>query len=314
MNTFIPFICLGIGVLISWRGLPAAALKGFDLLINVALIILMLVIGLNIGTSPEVMGNLGRIGFNCAMLSLAAILSSAFLVAFCEKTVLPLEETRRQFMPDVSHEDHAQGCHFSPLIIIMPTCIVIGSLAGYFLLSDISRAVLDRTLTVSLVLLYIGVGVSLGENKAVFRYIQKLGIRILILPLVIFIGSILGGLVIGLVLRIPLNYAVVSTSGMGYYSLTGAMMTDYFGVEAGTYGFIVNVTRDVFSILLMPLLVRISTGSPIAAGGAGCMDTMLVPVTKAVGTELGIVALISGTILTFVVPVWLPISQMLFSR
>lgn len=133
-------------------------------------------------------------------------------------------------------------------------------------------------------------------------------------PLVIFIGSILGGLVIGLVLRIPLNYAVVSTSGMGYYSLTGAVMTDYFGVEAGTYGFIVNVTRDVFSILLMPLLVRISTGSPIAAGGAGCMDTMLVPVTKAVGTELGIVALISGTILTFVVPVWLPISQMLFSR
>ena len=42
-------------------------------------------------------------------------------------------------------------------------------------------------------------------------------------------------------------------------------------------------------------------------------DTMLVPVTKAVGTELGIVALISGTILTFVVPVWLPISQMIFS-
>ena len=100
---------------------------------------------------------------------------------------------------------------------------------------------------------------------------------------------------------------------MGYYSLTGAMMTDYFGIEAGTYGFVVNVIRDVFSIILMPLLVRISKGSPIAAGAAGCMDTMLVPVTKAVGTELGIVALISGTILTFVVPVWLPISQIIFS-
>ena len=37
------------------------------------------------------------------------------------------------------------------------------------------------------------------------------------------------------------------------------------------------------------------------------MDTMLVPVTKAVGPELGMVALISGTILTFVVPVWLPV-------
>ena len=90
------------------------------------------------------------------------------------------------------------------------------------------------------------------------------------------------------------------------------MMTDYYGIEAGIYGFIVNVTRDVFTIILMPLLLKISKGSPIAAGAAGCMDTMLVPVTKAVGTELGIVALISGTILTFVVPVWLLIAHMIF--
>ena len=97
MNTLIPFICLGIGAAISWRGLPGAVLKGFDTLINIALVILMLVIGLNIGTSPQVMGHLGRIGFNCAMLSLFAILASAFLVALFEKTVLPLEETRKQF-------------------------------------------------------------------------------------------------------------------------------------------------------------------------------------------------------------------------
>ena len=300
MNTIIPFVCLGIGALISWRGLPEAVLKGFDGLINIALIILMLVIGLNIGTSPQVMGHLGRIGFNCAMLSLSAILASAFLVALCEKTVLPLEDTQ-------------QESHFSPLIIIMPTSIIAGILAGYFMFPGISHSMLDWILTISLVLLYIGVGVSLGENKHVFQYIKKLGLRLLILPIAIFLGSILGGLIIGIVLRIPLNFAVISTSGMGYYSLTGAMMTDYFGIEAGTYGFVVNVIRDVFSIILMPLLVRISKGSPIAAGAAGCMDTMLVPVTKAVGTELGIVALISGTILTFVVPVWLPISQMIFS-
>ena len=313
MNSLIPFICLCIGALISWRGLPETVLKGFDILINVALIILMLVIGLNIGTSPQVMGHLGQIGFNCAMLSLFAIFASAFLVAVCEKTVLPLEETRRQFASDELGEDTPQESHFSPLIIIMPTCIVIGILAGFFVFQNISHSMLDWVLTISLVLLYVGVGVSLGENKHVFQYIKKLGLRLIILPAAIFLGSILGGLIIGFVLRIPLNYAVISASGMGYYSLTGAMMTDYFGVEAGIYGFVVNVIRDVFTIILMPLLIRISKGSPIAAGAAGCMDTMLVPVTKAVGTELGIVALISGTILTFVVPVWLPISQMIFS-
>ena len=41
------------------------------------------------------------------------------------------------------------------------------------------------------------------------------------------------------------------------------------------------------------------------------MDTMLVPVTKTVGPELGMVALISGTVLTFVVPIWLPVGMSL---
>lgn len=311
MNSLIPFICLGVGAAISWRGLPDTVLKVFDWIINIALVILMLVIGLNIGTSPEVMNNLGGIGVSCVILSVAAILTSALFVSVLEKTVLPLEETRKRFSRDNGDRD-VEESSFSLLIVIMPACIVIGIIIGWFVLHSVSETILDTALTISLVLLYVGVGVSLGENKGVFKYIKSLGLKILFLPLGIFLGSITGGLIIGLILHIPLNYAVISTSGMGYYSLTGAMMTDYYGIEAGTYGFIVNVTRDVFTIILMPLLLKISKGSPIAAGAAGCMDTMLVPVTKAVGTELGIVALISGTILTFVVPVWLPIAHMIF--
>lgn len=296
--------------MINWRGLPDKVLKLFDTMINIALIVLMLVIGLNIGSSPQVMNNLGRIGLNCAVLSLGAILSSALLVCLCEKTILPLEETRKQFAREMITDDAES--HYSPLVILMPACIVLGIIVGYFLFPGIPSVFLDHTLTLSLILLYVGVGVSLGENKSVFQYIRKLGLRLLILPCAIFLGSVLGGLIIGLFLDIPLNYAAISTSGMGYYSLTGATMTDYYGIEAGTYGFVVNVVRDVFTILLMPLLVKISKGSPIAAGAAGCMDTMLVPVTKAIGTELGVVALLSGTILTFIVPVWLPMSRILF--
>lgn len=46
--------------------------------------------------------------------------------------------------------------------------------------------------------------------------------------------------------------------------------------------------------------------SAIAGGAAGNIDTILVPVTKFVGTELGLVALITGVILTFAVPFILP--------
>jgi uncharacterized membrane protein YbjE (DUF340 family) len=82
-------------------------------------------------------------------------------------------------------------------------------------------------------------------------------------------------------------------------------MTQTYGITAGTYGFLVNVMREFITILLLPLLVRISKGTPIACGGAADMDTVLMPVTKFVGTELGIIVLITGTILTFAVPVLL---------
>ena len=322
MNTIIPFICLAFGAAINWRGLPAPLLKAFDITTNAALILLMTVIGLNIGTSPQVMGNLGTIGLNCLIISLSAITGSVILVCLAEATVMPLEKIRLQLSEENSHAAEESAVHqdavvhaaefqtessFSPLIIVMPACIVIGIIAGYFWLQDMSRSILDTTLTVSLIFLYTGVGVSLGENKEVFQYIKRLGARVLFMPGAIFAGCICGGLISGLLLGLPLSYSVISASGMGYYSLTGAFMTETFGIEAGTYGFIVNVSRDVFTVALLPILSKISKGSPIASGAAGCMDTMLVPVTRAVGPELGMVALISGTILTFVVPVWLPV-------
>ncbi|MBQ1430037.1 MAG: LysO family transporter, partial [Firmicutes bacterium] len=53
-------------------------------------------------------------------------------------------------------------------------------------------------------------------------------------------------------------------------------------------------------------------GAPIASGAGGCMDSMLVPVSRAVGMELSLVALLVGVIITVFVPFWLPLSRMIF--
>ena len=322
MNVYVPFICLALGTAINWRGLPQPILKAFDSLMNLALVVLMAVIGINIGVSDEVMNNLGTIGFNCLAISFTAIWCAVGLVVLCEKTVMPLEKIRLQVaaearqnpsatLPETPEDDGKSG--FSPLVLVMPGFIAAGILVGWLLLSGHDVAWVDTVLTVSLIFLYTGVGVSLASSKSVFGYIRRLGLRILFMPLAIFLGCLAGGLLAGMVLGVPLNWSVMSAGGMGYYSLTGAFMTETYGIEAGTYGFIVNVSRDVFTVLLLPVLIKVSKGSPIASGAGGCMDTMLVPVSRYVGPELSLVALISGTILTFVVPVWLPIAAQILS-
>lgn len=318
MFLYIPFICITLGAVINWKGLPDKALKVSDILMNVALFALMAVIDLNIGLSDTVMKNLGSIGVKCLLISFAAIWCSVGLTVLCEKTVMPLEKIRLQLLAEKNSEDVLEEAAseekggLPTLLITMPAFIAVGILAGYYLVPKGENAWLDTALTVSLIFLYTGAGVMLASNKSVFVYIKKLGLRILFLPLSIFIGCILGGFIGGMLLHVPLKWSVLSASGMGYYSLTGAFLTEAYGIEAGVYGFIVNVSRDVFTVALLPLLMKISKGSAIASGAGGCMDTMLIPVSKAVGPELGLVALISGTITTLAVPFILPIGVSLF--
>lgn len=308
-----PFICLGIGLLLGLRHLSQKLLNIIDKVINAALVLLMLTIGLNIGINDSVMLNLHSIGFNCLIIALCAIFFSVLFTVIVEKTLLPLEKLKNRLCAEtislsdeinISDEEVNEG---SPLIWIMPASIVSGVIIGYVLFPDDLLYVIDYLLIGSLIILYMSVGLSLGSNINVFRYIKTLGFRVIYISIAILLGSIAGGVVSGIILKLPPHISIVSASGMSYYSLTGAYMTQVYGIETGTYGFIVNVMREFFTVLLLPLLIKISTGSPIAGGAAGNMDTMLVPVTKFVGVEIGLVTLITGVILTFTVPFMLPI-------
>lgn len=317
--TWMPFLCLTTGLFIGMRNLTERTLKKFDGIINIALVVLMLTIGINIGINDSVMSNLDSIGLNCLAISLSAVAFSILFTVIIEKTVLPLGKLKEKLSSEnininseigIPQEEKSKN---SPLIWIMPVSIVIGLLIGYFFRSYILNFILDYMLIGSLIILYISVGISLGSNRKVFKYIKILGFRVIYISIGILGGSLAGGFVAGTLLGIPLHTSVMSASGMSYYSLTGAYMTQVYGIEAGTYGFVVNVMREFFTVLLLPFLIRISMGSPIAGGAAGNMDTMLVPVTKFVGVELGLVTLITGVILTFTVPFILPVLYGLFS-
>ncbi len=313
MTLYIPFICIAIGALINWRGLPEKVLDIINFIMNSALMLLMTVVGLNVGTSREVMDNLGKIGLNCIIMCLSSVFFAVLLMVILEKTIVPLEEIRQKLLKEKGLELKAvpENKGVDPLMICMPLAIILGVLLGIFVCPDIKESTLDILLNISLIFLYTGAGVSLATNKIAFLYIKKLGLRIILLPIAIFVGGLISGLIMSKLLNVDLCWSVTASSTMGYYSLPGAFMTEAYGVEAGIYGFMVNIFRDIVTVSCMPLLKRISKGSPIASGAGGCMDSMFIPVTRAVGPELGIAGLIVGTIITIFVPFWLPLSQMI---
>jgi len=310
----LPFVCLGIGIIL---GLTVKNEKFFiysDKASTAALILLMLVIGLGIGLDKLIVDNLIKIGINCVIISISAIAFSIFSTFIAEKTVLPLDKLSFVLTEDNTQLNilNKEEQKKSNLVWVMPASIISGLAAGILLRSTIPVSYTDSFFTVALIVLYICVGISQGSDKKVFSYFKLVGFKIILIPIAILVGSIIGGIVSGLILNLPLYISVTSSAGMSFYSLTGAYMTQQYGIETGTYGFIVNVMREFFTILTMPLLIRISPGAPIAGGAAGNMDTMLAPITKFVGVNLSLVTLLTGIILTFIVPFLLPVISLIF--
>lgn len=312
LATIMPFACMGLGLLIGFQKLPQAAYRAVDWVTTISLVILMITIGGNVGTDEEVIAEIGTVGFNCLATCLCAIVGSVLFCLLIEKTVLPLEEYSQMQLDDSEgsarlsvDSDEKKG--IDPILILIPVSVLAGAFGCYFFMPKTKVFLLDYALWTSLVILYTSVGIGMGQNKSVFRYIKMVGFKIIYLVLGVWVGSMAGGAVAALLTSMPLKYAVISASGVGYYSMTGATMLSSFGPEAGVYGFMINVFRDFFTVLLLPILGRVSKSAPIASGAAGNMDSMLVPVTKVVGRELGLVALIVGIVLTFGVPVILPI-------
>ena len=279
-----------------------------DPIINAGLVVLMLTLGAKIGSKETLFSRLDIVGIQCLVIAFCAIAGSALFTAALEKTMLPLAKVRMDLLQDKENisqtvsVEQKETDRSSPLLWVMPGSLIAGILGGYLMVPTDSVFLLDSALAFSLVVLYIGVGMSFGMNRGVLQYLKRLSWKVTLISAAIILGSLAGGGFAGFILDIPLRTAVSAAAGMSYYSLTGAMLTQAYGIEVGAYGFLVNVAREFLTVLLAPLLVRISLGSPIAAGAAGNMDTMLVPVTKVIGVELGLVTLITGTILTFLVP------------
>ncbi len=331
MILWIPFLCVGIGGVLGWFLHGEKLFHAVDKITNGALMLLMTVIGLSIGINDTVIRSLGTIGLQSMLLALSAIAFSVLFVFLMEKTCLPLANIRKRVEEEAIPGENswredwekANGSGSSGrdkrILYLIGICVVLGLVLGVILTAMFPQGFQKYLATLSvillylsLVLLYTGVGFTIGGNKRVLLYMKVLGFRVVLLSLGILLGSVSSGLIWGYLLPIPLSTSLMASSGMSYYSLTGAFMTQVFGIEAGTYGFMVNVMREFFTVLLLPLLIRISPGSAIASGAAGNMDTMLMPITKFVGKDLSLVTLITGVILTILVPFLLPLLAQFF--
>ncbi len=163
----------------------------------------------------------------------------------------------------------------------------------------------DDLTTYSLYILMLLVGISIGSDSNAFSVLRKMNVKVFLVPLLVIIGSLAGTALVAIFLSdITIQQAMAVGAGFGYYSLSSIFISKLSGDELGVIALLSNIFREIFTLLLMPLLVRyFGKLAGIASGGATSMDTTLPIIVKFSGKEYGVIAIFSGIILTVLVPV-----------
>src|SRR5659263_63133 len=123
--------------------------------------------------------------------------------------------------------------------------------------------------------LMFSVGISIGNDPTSFRQFRHLNPRLIFLPLMTMVGTLLGVFAVSFFLKgRSVADCMAIGSGFGYYSLSSILITQYKGIELGTIALLSNIFREVITLLLAPWMVKyFGKLSPISAGGATTMDT-----------------------------------------
>lgn len=101
------------------------------------------------------------------------------------------------------------------IVLAMIFAVVLGLFYG---MSDIELTAVNfftENTDLVLYLLMFSVGISIGMQKGIFSKIKEYHLKIFIIPIGIIVGSLLGGAVCALILKMPIRYGTAIASGLG---------------------------------------------------------------------------------------------------
>jgi uncharacterized membrane protein YbjE (DUF340 family) len=184
--------------------------------------------------------------------------------------------------------------------------LMIGGVAGYLNNNWGNAAggvwVSDYTLNASLLLLLFVMGLVFAMDRDSVAKMRRMGFKVLVVPLVVALGSMLAGVMSGLLLRINVVASTAVSAGYGWYTLTGPLVLQIFGAKWGALGFAANFLRELLTIVTIPLMIKFGKFAPVASGGATAMDTTLPVIVRYCGSDTLIVAFSSGFVLSMIAP------------
>ncbi len=209
------------------------------------------------------------------------------------------------FLPwRTTHSSQTYESRFKMILESLRVCtaLVAGFIAGLFPLfiwqysEDITKVVL--------VFLLLFIGIQLRSNNISLKQIllNKVGIATTI---IVVLSTFFGGIIAALILSQPVRVGLAMSSGFGWYSLSGILMTEAHGPIIGSATFLNDILRELCAIILIPTLIKRYKLTTLGLCGATSMDFTLPMLQKGAGVSIVPPAIVQGFLLTLVMPIFM---------
>lgn len=253
--------------------------------------VILALMGLSLAALDNLGQNLQLILQYVAVFFVCLSLSNLAALPFIDK-LLPIETDAKQTKLPLS----GMAMESAKLIVVVGG----GLVAGLMLPIDLSWV--DTASEWILFVLLFFIGIQLRNSGLTLRQIllNKQG---MIIALVIIATSMIGGAIAAMILDIDLYRGLAMASGFGWYSLAGILMGDAFGPVYGGASFMIELLRELVALVLIPLAIRTKPCTAIGYAGATAMDFTLPVIQTTGGVRCVPIAIVSGFILSLLVPV-----------
>lgn len=189
--------------------------------------------------------------------------------------------------------------------------VIVGFAVGKLLGQQVAELPLgiDSIVKGLLMLLILLVGLQLSHSGMSLREVlfNKRGVQV---SVIFCVGVAIGGLMYGLIMpNVTLMQGLALSSGYGWYSLSGIVMTDKYGAIWGSVALLNDLIREFMALMFIPLLIKNYPSTAIGLGGVTTMDFTLPVIQASGGNEVVPLAMSFG----FIVNILSPILMVVFS-